>query len=271
MTAPESSSQENNRKPSPFVEELAERQREIVNGAEPWNDPVEKRRADRRRDMEILRLASMEAALHITEYIAGRLPSWRREAVGKIGNPVAALANLNRAIIQITLAEDRFDETGEERKARIEAEAEAKVRAEREAEAARAYTDAQIRRAENKRQVKSTVRAVTLSTLRLPFSDRERMLADLFRELEEGDDNAVSAYDGDPVEIAADLCVRLGIGPKDVTTKHILERRAAFTELARAHIEALRGPPGPDGADTAAPDATIVPFAPAARAQGPPN
>src|SRR6185312_14280778 len=143
------------RKPSPFAEELAERQRAIVKGAEPWNDPVEKRRADRRRDMEILRLASMESAIHITEYIAGRLPNWKKEALEKLDNPVAALANLNRAIIQITLAEDRFDETGEERKARIQAEAEAKVRAEREAEAARAYTDAQIRRAENKRQVKS--------------------------------------------------------------------------------------------------------------------
>jgi hypothetical protein len=259
------------RKPSPFAEQLAERQRAIVNGAEPWNDQVERRRADRRRDMEILRLASMESAIHITEYIAGRLPNWRKEAVEKLGNPVAALANLNRAIIQITLAEDRFDETGEERKARIVAEAEAKVKAEREAEAARACTDAQIRRAENKRQVKSIVRAVTLSTLRLPFSDRERILAELFRELEAGDDEAVSAYDGDPAEIAADLCVRLGVGAKDVTTRHILERRAAFTDLARAHIQALRGPPAPDGADAAAPDATIVPFAPAAQAQGPPN
>ena len=69
------------RRPSPFVEELAERQREIVKGAEPWNDPVEKRRADRRRDMEILRLASMESAIHITEYIAGRLPNWKKAIV----------------------------------------------------------------------------------------------------------------------------------------------------------------------------------------------
>src|SRR5581483_3453396 len=112
------------RKPSPFVAELAERQHAIVKGAEPWNDPVEKRREDRRRDMEILRLASMESAIHITEYIAGRLPSWKKEALEKIDNPVAALANLNRSIIQITLAEDRFDETGEERAERIRAEAE---------------------------------------------------------------------------------------------------------------------------------------------------
>src|ERR1700760_346059 len=161
------------RKPSPFVAELAERQQAIVQGAEPWNDPVEKRRADRRRDMEILRLASMESAIHITEYIAGRLPNWKKEAIEKLRNPVADLANLNRSIIQITLAEDRFDETSEERKARIVAEAEAEVRAEREAAAARAYTEGQIRRAENKRQAMDAVRAITLSSLRLPFSDRE--------------------------------------------------------------------------------------------------
>ena len=80
------------RKPSPFVAELSQRQHAIVQGAEPWNDPVEKRREDRRRDMEILRLASMESALHITEYIAGRLPNWKKEAIEKLRNPVADLA-----------------------------------------------------------------------------------------------------------------------------------------------------------------------------------
>jgi hypothetical protein len=268
MTGTETASQETERKPSPFVAELAERQRAIVNGAEPWNDPVEQRRAERRRDMEILRLASIESAIHVTEYIAGRLPNWKKEGLEKIDNPVAALANLNRAIIQITLAEDRFDETGEERKARIMAEAEAKLHAEREAEAARAYTDAQIRRAEHKRQVKGLVRAVSLSSIRLPFSDREKLLDDLFRELETEDD-AVSAYNGDPAETAADLCLRLGFGPKDINSKSILERRAALAELTRAHIAALRGEPAPDGGDCAS-DEGVVSFA-QAKAQGPPN
>jgi hypothetical protein len=254
------------RKPSPFVAELAARQDAIVKGAEPWNDPVEQRRADRRRDMEILRLASMESAIHITEYIAGRLPNWKKPALETIDNPVAALANLNRAIIQITLAEDRFDETGEERKARIVAEAEAQVRAEREAAAARAYTDGQIRRAENKRQVQGAVRAVTLSSLNLSFERREELLADLFRELEA---DAPSAYDADPAETIADLCLRLGLGPKEVSTKLILERRAALIELARAHMEALRGEHEADE-DEADPDGAVVSFA-QAKAQGPPN
>jgi hypothetical protein len=263
--APTTDPEAERRKPSPFAEQLAERQRAIVNGAEPWNDPVEQRRADRRRDMEILRLASMESAIHITEYIAGRLPNWRKAAVEKLHNPVADLANLNRSIIQITLAEDRFDETGEERKARIVAEADAQVRAEREAEAARAYTDAQIRRAENKQQVRDTVRAITLSSLRLPFSDREKILAGLLRELEERDG---AGYDGDPAEIAADLCLRIGIASKGVDPKFIIERRAALAATARAHIEALRGPHAVE--DESASDEAVVSFT-QAKAQGPPN
>ena len=266
--APTADTEAERRKPSPFAEQLAERQRAIVNGAEPWNDPVEQRRADRRRDMEILRLASMESAIHITEYIAGRLPNWKKEALEKIGNPAAALANLNRSIIQITLAEERFDETSEERLARIKAEAESEVRARHEAEAARAQAEATLRRAENKRRVKGLVRAVSLSSIRLPFSEQQKLLDDLFRDLDDEDD-AVSAYNGDPAETAADLCLRLGLGPKDINSKTILERRTALAELTRAHLEALRGKP--EAEDDPAPDGAVVSFAQAAKAQGPPN
>ena len=266
MTGTESQNPEADpRKPWPFAEEMAERQRAVVAGAEPWNAPVEERRAVRRRDMEILRLASMEAAFHITEYIAGRLPGWKREAVGKLANPVADLANLNRSIIQITLAEDRFDETSEERAERIRAEAEAQVRAEREAEAARLQAEATLRRAEKKQQVQDTVRAITLSSLRLPFSDREKILGSLFRELEQKDG---AAYDGDPVEIAADLCLRIGIASKGIDPKHIIQRRANLAAMARAHLEALRGEHSVEDED--APGATVTPFA-QAKAQGPPN
>ena len=108
------------REPSPLVGEVEGRLRDIVlNGAEPWNDPAEMRRETRRRDMEIMRLSAMEAALHTTEYICGRLPGWKREPFERITDPVASLANLNRAIVQITLAEERFDENNEERAARL--------------------------------------------------------------------------------------------------------------------------------------------------------
>jgi hypothetical protein len=266
MAGTETHSEDSSREPLPFLQEMADRQHDIAaNGAEPWNLPVEQRRAIRRRDMELLRLASMASAFHITEYIAGRLPNWKKEALEKIDNPVAALANLNRSIIQITLAEDRFDETSEERAQRIKAEAEAKARAEREAEAGRRQAEATLRRAENKRQVQNTVRAVSLSGLNLPYYDREKLLAGLFSELETDD-----LYDADPVETIADLCVRLGIAAK-IDLKPILERRTALAELARAHIEALRGPHEPDESDESALDDTVVPFTPSAQAQGPPN
>src|SRR5258708_13948429 len=138
--------------PSPLVAEVEGRLRAICkDGAEPWNDPAEKRRETRRRDMEIMRLSAMEAALHTTEYICGRLPGWKREPFEKITDPVASLANLNRAIVQITLAEDRFDESAEERVARLKAEADAKGRADQPAAAERAYTSGQSPRPQNKR------------------------------------------------------------------------------------------------------------------------
>lgn len=263
MTGTETHSEDDAREPWPFAEEMAERQRAVVAGAEPWNLPVEERRAIRRRDMEILRLASMESAFHITEYIAGRLPNWKKQALEKLDNPVAALANLNRSIIQMTLAEDRFDETCEERAERIKAEAEAQARAEREADAGRLQAEATLRRAETKRQAQAAVRAITLSSLRLPFADREKILAELFRELEDDE-----ICDGDPAEIAAGLCLRFGIPTKGADPKYILERRAELAKLARAHIEALRGAPVPQD-DEVGPETGGMSFA--AKAQGPPN
>ena len=191
--------------PSPLVAEVEGRLRDICqNGAEPWNDPAEERRATRRRDMEIMRLSAMEAALHTTEYICGRLPAWKREPFEKVTDPLASLANLNRAIVQITLAEDRFDETAEDRAARIKAEAEARVRAGQDAERT-------LRRTENKRQVHGAIRAIALDYLRLPRGDREDLFADLFREWEDED-----AYDGDPAETVADACARLALTPRIV-------------------------------------------------------
>ncbi len=269
------------RKPSPLVEVVADRLREVTAAAmaDPdcaeavgatHADEAERRRAMRRevrrRDIEVARIATLEAALHTSEYIAGRLPNWKRDVFEHVRDPVASLANLNRAIIQLTLAEDRLDESDAERAERLKEEAEAKVRAEREAETARAYTEAQIRRAENKRQVQQTVRAVTLSSLKLPYASREKLLAELFEELETED-----LYDDDPAETVADLCVRLGIAANGADLKPILERRAALAALARTHIEALRGPHDIDADDEPAADEAVVAFARAAKAQGPPN
>jgi len=255
------------REPSPLVGEVEGRLREIVdNGAEPWNAPLEERRATRRRDMEIMRLSAMEAALHTTEYICGRLPGWKCQAFAKVTDPIASLANLNRAIVQVTLAEDRFDETAEERAARIKAEAEAKVRAEQAAAAERDYTAQQIRRAENKRQAQGAIRAITLDYIRLPYTNREELFADLFRELE-----ADGAYDADPAETVADVCHRLAlttkIAPDTVidTPDGLIARRKRLLAFARTYLDLMKpADPANDGDE-------FDPSVPPAHAQGPPH
>ena len=233
------------REPSPAVAEIEGRLRDIVqNGAEPWNAPLEERRATRRRDMEIARLSAMEAALHTTEYICGRLPNWKREAFEKVNDPIASLANLNRAIVQITLAEDRFDESAEERTARIKAEAEARVRAEQAAAREHDYAAGQIRRIENKRQVQGAIRAITLDHVRLPYGDREKLFGDLFRELDAND-----AYDADPAETVANICHRFAIVPKIVPDAEIqtpdgkidiIARKQRLVAFARKYIDLMK-------------------------------
>jgi hypothetical protein len=259
--------------PSPLVAEVEGRLRDICqNGAEPWNAPLEERRATRRRDMEIMRLSAMEAALHTTEYICGRLPAWKREPFEKVTDPIASLANLNRAIVQITLAEDRFDETAEDRAARIKAEAEAKVRAAEAALTERDYTAHQIRKAENKRNVQNAVRAITLDYVTLPYGDREKLFKDLFRELEADD-----AYDADPAETVANICSRLAIvrrivPPTEVRTPDgktdLVARKARVVAFAQTYLDLMKPTDPadePDGADFAEPSV------PPARAQGPPH
>jgi len=261
------------RQPSPLVGEVEERLRDIAqNGAEPWNAPLEERRATRRRDMEILRLSALEAALHTTEYICGRLPSWKREAFETVSDPIAALANLNRAIVQVTLAEDRFDESAEERAARIKAEAEARVRAEQAAAAAHSDAERTLRRAENKRQANGAIRAITLDYIRLPYGDREKLFDDLFREL-----NANGAYDADPAETVADICHRLAIVPKIVPDAQIqtpdgkidlAARRKRLLAFARTYLDLMKpAAPSNDRDESDIAETSVA----SARAQGPPH
>ena len=83
---------------------------------------------------------------------ARKRTGWKRGAFETVRDPLGSLATLNCSIVQITLAEDRFDESGEERAAWIKADAEAKVKAEQAAETARLDAVREDRRMENKRQ-----------------------------------------------------------------------------------------------------------------------
>jgi hypothetical protein len=252
------------REPSPFMAEVEGRLRGIFQaGAEPWNEAAELRREARRRDMEILRLSAMESALHTTEYIAGRLPAWKCGAFEHVKDPLASLANLNRSIVQITLAEERFDENNEEHAARLKSERDAREKAEQNARAQSAYTASQQRRADNKQRVQSAVRAITLDSLELDYNDAAALLDDLFLGFDLDDGN----YNRDAAGLVADLCARLGLAagagddeadddePADPKT-----RRARAVAMAREYLDALT--PSGDATD---------PAEPPAQAQGPPH
>jgi hypothetical protein len=248
-----------------YIAELEQRRLGIEYGeAEQCGETVEQRRAARRRGMEILRLGATQAALTMTEVIAGRLPADHCALFAGIADPLSSLANLNRSIIQIALAEDRFDETAEERAARAAAEAAAA----RKSDEARAYTAGQLRRAENRRQVQGMVRAVTLTSLGLRYAQREKLVAGLFRELD-----TIQAYDANPADIVADLCLRLGIATKDLpklAADH-LARKDRMAAVLRAHLEALRGAHELDEGDEDDDSVLAASSVPPAHAQGPPN
>jgi hypothetical protein len=253
--------------PSPLVAELEGRLRDIGrNGAEPWNDPVEKRREARRRDLEIMRAVSVEAAVRLTEAMAGRIPSWECPLFQDIKDPIGALAKLNRSIIQLVLAEEQLDETVAERTARIVAEAEARMKAERDAAARHDYTQSQIRRSENRRQVQHAVCEITLAEYRLLPSERERMLTKLFADL----DKDANRFEHDPALVIADVASRLGLTPTlSPADKHRLaKRREQRVAVARDHLEALRGEhPIDDDRDSDDESSS----APPTRAHGPPH
>ncbi len=244
-----------------FMAELIDRLEAIASGgATPWNDEAEKRREARRRDMEIARTLSLKAAVHLTDAMAGRLPAEQCAMFAGMTDPITALANLNRSIVQVALAEERFDETGEERAARLTREAEAHDRAECAARDKRAFAAAQLRRAVNRRQVHHTVRELALSQLRLTYERREDLLGGLFAEL----DKDPSRFECDPAEVIAEISRRLGVTveltPAD--KDRFAERRKKLVTAARDHLDVLRG-----GHEI---DEDCV-SAPPAQAQGPPH
>jgi len=216
------------------------------------------RRNERRRVLEIVRGAALSASLATSEYICGTLPVERRDAFANVRDPIAALANLNRAIVQIVLAEERLDETEAER-------------AERRA-AQRTDAERTLRRAENKHDVQHAVRAITLDHLRMPYNGREKVLADLFRELEKD-----GGYDGDPAEIVADACARLGLTPRIVPDAEIqtpdgkidlAARKARLLAFARTYLDLMKPAAPADERDGTDPTDPSEPFA---QAQGPPH
>jgi hypothetical protein len=253
--------------PSPEVEAVFQRLCDIgLNGAEPWNDAIEQRRESRRHDLTVMRAVSVESGVRLSETMAGRLSLNDSPMFGDMKDPIASLANLNRSVVQIVLAEERLDETTEERATRIVGEAQAQVKAEYEATAVRERTETQERRAENRDHVHSTVHAITLRAVRLPFSEREDLLGKLLADF----DKDPIRYDRDPAELIAEAVARLGLDPKlsPAGKADLMERRKQQIATARDHLEALRGPFEIDGDNDGDDECSS---APPAKGRGPPH
>jgi hypothetical protein len=278
------------REPWPFLGAVEGRLREaVVEGkaaqqAEDTRPPEEDpealtarrraiRREDRLRMTEMVRLATTDILLRTTEYLAGRLDSWQSGNIDRARDPLATVPALNRSIIQLTLLEERLDESNEERTERIKQEAEAKVRAQQAAEAAEQEKAGEALRGETRRRVHDTVRAISLTCLEpgLAYHDRESLLDDAFGDFEDDTD---CAYDGDPAELSADILTRLAVlhaAPMAANEKlpDILTRRAHLVALAREYLAGLEGPHVLDTGDRPMSFA-VASAAPAECAQGPP-
>ncbi len=226
--------------PSPFVAELQDRQQDIMGGAEPWNDPVEQRREARRRHLEIMRTVSVESGVRLNEVMAGRLQLFECQLLKETKDPISSLAKLNLSVVQITLAEERLDETVAERSARLAAENAACARSERREASAQDYAQSQIRRSENRQQVRLTVSEITLAKLRLRPAERTSLLNKLLTEL----DKDPTAYDRDPAAIVAQITSRLGLTPTVApeTKAYFAKRRESLLAGARDHLDAFRDP-----------------------------
>jgi hypothetical protein len=231
-----------------------------LEATDQWNTP-EARRERRARDMELARMMAIEVAARMAEAMAGRIPEYQCPMFGQIKDPVASFANLNRAIIQIAMYEDRLDESA----ARLAAEKAAREQAAQNAEAQRKYTQSQVRRAERKTHIQRAVREITLDAQPdLDCHTRDDVLDELFLEYDL-DENA--SWDRNPAEIVHDLCTRIGIefvaldpGLQD-EKRDPAERRADALALAQRYLDATASRGDEDDQSLSAPPA---------QAQGPP-
>jgi hypothetical protein len=291
---------------SPFIDEVQARQQDILSGApsdgpadrqtlyldgaterlteavkhataglettDRWNTP-EARRERRARDMELARMMAIEVAARMAEAMAGRIPEYQCPMFGQIKDPVAAFANLNRAIIQIAMYEDRLDESAEERAARLAAENTARAQAAQKAETQRGYTQSQGRRAERRTHIQRAMREITIDCKPdLDCHEREDLLDELFLEYD-FDENA--SWDRNPAEIVYDLCARVGFEftPIDPALRNEerdpADRRSDALKLVQHYLDATESRGDERYGDEDEDDES--PSAPPAQAQGPPH
>jgi hypothetical protein len=192
--------------------------------------------------------AGEEAAMNLTEGMAGRLYGDRLEAYLRITDPALAWSRVTRTIRQLAALEERFDESDETRAARIAAERAAALNAARAAEAEREAQAEADARDETKELAQDAIREMYRDAdPETPSPERERLLHDLFADY---------AITGDFYGDAADVIVRIMrtayLSDDESSTDD--ESMEVTREEAQAYIDAIRSAgglqpeqPQPDG------------------------
>jgi hypothetical protein len=194
--------------------------------------------------------AGEEAAMNLTEGMAGRLFGDKLEAYLRIGDPALAWSRVTRTIRQLAALEERFDEDAETRAARIAAERIAAQNAARAAEArreAQALSDACD---QTKELVHDAIREMYRDAApETPGYERERLIDDLF-----SDYAFKGNYDGDPTDIVVRIMRTAYLTDDGSPTDD--EPMEVTREEAQAYIDAIRAAGGlapkvqkPDGHD----------------------
>jgi hypothetical protein len=228
---------------------------------------VEARRAARRDDLERSQTMTTAMIEHLAKGLSGLLCGAAHDSVEKLKDPFLAINRMQRELRRIIALAERLEEDDFERAERLAAEKAKAAKAAREAEIRR-EVDAEFKAKQDKKDaIHKAVRAAAEDAWDDDDADTatsddgdddddedgdrlENLLDDLF-----DDYDTYESYDGDPVEIVAKLCARLGLKPEpdpsaepaaegaDLTIVH----QARALELAMDYLQKAGWPlaPGP--------------------------
>ena len=219
---------------------------------------VEARRSARRTDLNTARTMTTALITLLAEGLSGVLTGIPHAEVAKLSDPFLAINRMQRELRRIIALAERLEEDDFQRAARLAAE---------KAKAAKAARDAEIWRAVNAEfRAKAEKKEAICNAVRFALEDawddededtdgaasdddsgddaddadrdrREYLLDDLFDDYDTDD-----SWDGDPVEIVATLCARLGLKPEADPSVDVddggkpVERQARTLGLARDYL-----------------------------------
>jgi len=210
----------------------------------------EERRLRRIAVLEQVCDINVRAAERLGKYIGGELSEIESQPFARLADPFTALTRLSQSIRRIVALQERLDEDDETREKRLKAERAARERAIQAQAAERRRQAGQDEFEEKKDTIRQAIRnAYRDINPNVALADRESLLDDLFRDYEDHFN-----YEGDAVEIVAELCGELGIGylddedDGDVDLSPEERAKASAIRFAEDYMNALRPPDPPRAA-----------------------